>query len=69
MQIAQHGSSDMPQPTGDPVTFHGRTHRLADNEPDTRSRALVTITPRPNVNDDIGLHHANPVLHRRVKLR
>ncbi len=69
MEIAQHGSGDMPQPAGDPVPFHGRTHRLADNEPDARSRDLVMITPRPNVNDDIGLHHANPVLHRRVKLR
>ncbi len=68
MEIPQDAPSDMPQPTGHPMAVHGRTHSLADNQPDAWSRALVSITPPPNVDDDIGLHHAIPVLHRRVKL-
>jgi len=59
----------MPEPARYPMAVHRRTNTLADNEPYARTRAIVTETPPPDVNDDIRLRHANPALHRRVKLR
>jgi hypothetical protein len=69
MEITQHRSGDMPQPTRDPMAFDGRPHRLADDQSDARALALVTIAAAPNVNDDIGLRGAHPVPHGRVELR
>jgi hypothetical protein len=68
MEITQHGSGDVAQPTCDPMAFHGRSHLLGDDQPDARA-PVVAIAPPPNVNDDIGLHRARPTLQRGVKLR
>ncbi len=68
MEIAQHGSGDMPQPARDAMAFNGRSHVLGDDQSDARTPA-VAIAPPPNVNDDIGLHRAHPTLQRGVKLR
>ena len=68
MEVAQHGSGDVPQPTRDPMAFHGRTDVLGDDQPEARTRAFA-IAPPPNVNDDIGLHRARATLQRGVKLR
>jgi hypothetical protein len=68
MEIAQHGSGDMPQPARDAMAFHGRSHVLGDDQPDARTRALA-IAPPPRVDDDIGLRRAHPTLQRGVKLR
>jgi hypothetical protein len=68
MQIAQHGSGDMPQPTRDTMAFHGRSHVLGDDQPDARTRAVAIAAP-PGVDDDIGLHRAQPALQRGVKFR
>jgi hypothetical protein len=57
----------MAQPTRHPVAFHRRTDRLGDNQPDARPRAVALARP-PNMNYDVGLHRAHPVLHRRVEL-
>ncbi len=58
----------MPQPTGDPVTFHGRPDGLTDNQSDVwRCLSVAAVIP-PEVNDDVGLCQANPMLQRRVEL-
>lgn len=59
----------MSQPARDPMTFHGRTDGLADNQSDVwRHRAVTGAGFAPEMNDDVGLCHADPVFHRRVKL-
>jgi hypothetical protein len=58
----------MSQPTGDPVAFHGGSNGFADNQPDPRRAVRIVVLPPAEVNDDIGLCHANSVLHRRVKV-
>ena len=69
MQVGQEPSTDVPQPTRDPMAIHRRTDGLADDQPHVRSAGLIGIVRPPDMNDDIGLRRANPVLHRRVKLR
>jgi hypothetical protein len=69
MQIAQHGSGDMPQPPRDPMAFDGRPHRLSDDQSNARAITLVGVTPAADVNDDIRLHRAYPVPHGRIELR
>lgn len=59
----------MSQTTSHAVAVDSRTHGLADDQPDMGRRRRITIAPAPNVNDDVGLCRADPVLHRRVKLR
>ncbi|AFC56762.1 hypothetical protein I550_5683 [Mycobacterium intracellulare 1956] len=58
----------MSQPAGDPVTFHRRPDGLADNESDVGRRRVAAVGFAPEVHDNVGLCHADPVLHRRVKL-
>lgn len=58
----------MPQAARDPVTFHGRPDGLADNQSDVWCRRVVAAGGSSEVHDDVGLRHADPVLHRRVKL-
>ncbi len=64
MEIRQHRAHDMPQPTGDPMTFDGRAHRLRNDQTHLRSAAIIP----PDMDDEIGLHHPHPVFHRRTKL-
>jgi hypothetical protein len=68
MEIAQHGSGDMPQPARDAMAFHGRPHVLGDDQPDARTRTFP-IAPPPTVDDEIGLRHPDAALQRGVKLR
>jgi hypothetical protein len=68
MEIAQHRSGDVPKPARHPMAFHRRTNRLGNDQPNARTLAAALAAP-PNVNDDVGLHGAHPVLHRGVKLR
>jgi hypothetical protein len=68
MKIAQQGPGDMTQPTRDAMAFDGRTHRLADDQSEARTRAAFMATPPPDVDNDVGLRRAHPVLHRGVKL-
>ena len=67
LKIAQHVARDMAQPTGDPMTLDGRTHRFGDDQPNARTVARLVVAPPPDVNDDVGLHRAQPVFHRRVE--
>jgi len=56
----------MPQPARDLVTLDGRADRLTDDQPDARRRAGIAGSEK--VEDQVGLHRANPVLHRHGKL-
>lgn len=67
-ELAEQTAGHMAQSAGDPVAFHGGSDRLADNQPDLRSAVGIVVLPAAEVNDDIGLCHANSVLHRRVKV-
>ena len=69
LEVTQNGSRHMPQPTRHPVAFHGRTHGLADDQSDAGTRCRVTAVRAPDMDDDVGLRRAKPVLHCRVKLR
>lgn len=57
--------SHVPQPTCHAVAFHGRPHRLGDNQSDARP----TATPTPPINDHVRPHGTHPVLHRCFKIR
>jgi hypothetical protein len=50
------------------MAFDGRPHRPGDDQSNARTIALVAVAPAANVNDDIGLYRAQPVLHGRVEL-
>jgi hypothetical protein len=67
IKVGQHSAGDMPEPARDPMAFDCRTHRFGNDQTDARTLTVAVARP-PNVNDDVGLHGANPVLHRRVKL-
>ncbi|OBB96584.1 hypothetical protein A5782_03370 [Mycobacterium sp. 852002-40037_SCH5390672] len=67
-ELAQQGAGYVPQAASDPVTFDGGSHGLAHNQSDARRAGFVAVGSRTKVHDDIGLCHANPVLHRRVKV-
>ena len=50
------------------MAFDGRTHRLGDDQTDARAIGHLAATPAPDVNNNVGLRGAHPVLHRCVKL-
>lgn len=69
MKIPHHPAGRVPQPTADPMALDGRAHRLRDDQTHVRSAAAVTMATPSNMNDEIGLRHTHPVLHRHIKLR
>jgi len=68
MEISQHRSGDVSQPTRYPMPLHSRADRLGDNQPDAGTLARIRSVAAPDMDDDVGLHGAHPVLHRLVEL-
>lgn len=67
VEAVQYGLADMTQPTRDPMALNSRADRFGHDQTDPRTLAITTFRP-PHVDDQVGLHRAHPVFHRRVKL-